>query len=165
MAALTHGGAAEAWRGRSDRDQEITNLVAGGLPESVAVRWVAAWLTGGLTDAEAFELIRDKDTGDDWTGKELWDCSDIPGDRWFRGAWHRSHNGGPISVNLGRAKAIQFRRIKDAVERENERRLEEDFSCPLIEFDSSAIKTLIERSLDENELRSVWPLPPNVTYL
>jgi hypothetical protein len=162
MAALTHGGAAEGYCGRSDRDRRIADFVAGGIAESVAVRWVSAWLGGGLTDAEAYELVRDKDTKPDWTGMELWDCADVPSDRWFRSAWHRSQNGGPISINLGRAKALQLRRITDAVVKENERRSEE-FDGPLIEVDISTIRNLIARSRDEIELRSVWSLPADAT--
>ena len=56
------------------------------------------------------------------SGIELWDVDDVPKDRWFRDAWVRSHNGGPIDVSLSKARGVQFRRINNAVEIENNRR-------------------------------------------
>lgn len=121
MAMLTHGGAPEGYFGRAlDRGWEIEKFIRdeswhGSLStasrERLAARWIDCVMFGGLTDAEAYGLIRDKDTNDDWTAKELTD--DIPQDRWFRDAWVRGHNGGPIEIDLGRARSAHFRHLKE----------------------------------------------------
>lgn len=157
MAFLTNGGAPVGYYGRNlDRDWEIQKFVNAGLRESVAAKWIDALISGGRTDAEAYELIRDKDTKPDWSGHELWDRNELP-DRWFRDGWARSHNGGPISIHLGRAKAIQLRHIKNAVAEENNA-LMQDLDCELIELDFERIRRSIMIASDENQLRSVWPM-------
>ena len=78
-------------------------------------RFVMAMQFGGCTDAEAYELMRDRFCAHHGSGIELWDVGDVPQDRWFRDAWVRSHNGGPIDVSLRKARSIQFRRINDAI--------------------------------------------------
>jgi hypothetical protein len=89
--------------------------------------------------------------------------ADVPTDRWFRDAWVRSHNGGPIDISLTRARSIQFRRINNAVEIENNRRRGDINLCdrPIIP-DWSTVRDAIRRADDVAELRHVWPsdLPP-----
>ena len=93
--------------------------------ERNAHHFVHAMQFGGCTDAEAYELMRDRFCADEGTGIELWDVGDVPTDRWFGDAWLRSHNGGPINVSLARARGIQFRRIRSAVDIANKRRLDD----------------------------------------
>ena len=122
MQILTHGGAPEGYFGRKlDREWEIEKFVRGGKLERVAVRWIDAVICGGLTDAQAYELIAEKDTDPSWSGKELWQRHEVPSDRWFRDSWRRSRNGGPIRIDLedargrqiARAIAIQAKRVAD----------------------------------------------------
>jgi len=126
--------------------------------ERNAHRFVMAMQFGGCTDAEAYELMRDRFCAHQGTGFELWDVDDIPSDRWFRDAWVRSHNGGPINVSLRKARGIQFRRITDAVERENARRRTDInlFDRP-IRPDWSVLRDAIRRADDVGGLRRVWP--------
>ena len=125
--------------------------------ERNAHRFVMVMQFGGCTDAEAYELMRDRFCAHNGTGIELWDVDDVPKDRWFRDAWVRSHNGGPINVSLPRARAIQFRRIRSAVDIENKRRL-----CDIDCFDRpiqpewSVIRDAIRRADDVACLRRVW---------
>jgi len=93
-------------------DRHIEAEIASGRHEWLAHRYVKALAFGGCTDAEAFEIIRDRDCAPHGTGFELWDFDDIPQDRWFRNAWRRSHNGGPIQVDMTEARKIQVSRIK-----------------------------------------------------
>ena len=126
--------------------------------ERNAHRFVMAMQFGGCTDAEAYELMRDRFCAHHGTGIELWDVGDVPQDRWFRDAWVRSHNGGPIDVSLPKARGIQFRKIKQAAARENTRRLEEiDLFDSPIEPDWGAIREAIRRADDVDDLRRVWP--------
>lgn len=158
MAIFTLGGAPDGYFGRIDWDGQIASYVKRGIREVTAVKWVRSLINGGLTTAEAYELIRDRDTAPDWTGKELWDRADIPADRWYRNAWHRSHNGGPIDISLSLARSIQFREIKNAVACENKRR-ESDldlFDIP-VACDLAVFRERIRKASDEIELRHIWP--------
>jgi hypothetical protein len=126
--------------------------------ERNAHRFVMAMQFGGCTDAEAYALMRDRFCAHLGSGIELWDTADVSHDRWFRDAWVRSHNGGPIDVSLPKARVIQFQRIKQAVDRENARRLEEiDLFDRLIEPNWGAIREAIRRAEGVAELRRVWP--------
>ena len=113
---------------------------------------------GGCTDAEAYELMRDRFCAQHGSGIELWDVGDVPKDRWFRDAWVRSHNGGPIDISLTKAMGIQFRRIKMAVDRENgRRRADINLFDRLIAAGLVAIRDAIRRADDVASLRRVWP--------
>ena len=126
--------------------------------ERNAHRFVMAMQFGGCTDAEAYELMRDRFCAHHGSGIELWDVGDVPQDRWFRDAWVRSHNGGPIDISLRKARGIQFRRITDAVDQENARRRTDInlFDRP-IQPDWSVIRDAIRRADDVGDLRRVWP--------
>jgi hypothetical protein len=128
------------------------------VPGANAHRFVMAMQFGGCTDAEACELMRDRFCTHQGTGIELWDVTDVPIDRWFRDAWVRSHNGGPINVSLRKARGIQFRRITDAVNQENARRRADIslFDHP-IQPDWSDIRDAIHRADDIGDVRRVWP--------
>ena len=158
MDIFTRGGAPEGYWSRIDWDAQIASMVRRGIHEIVAVKWVQHLRSGGLTDAEAYELIRDKDTLPGWTAGELWDRSEVPADWWFRDAWKRSHNGGPIYVDLNIARCIQFREIQTAVHVENERRKKDfDLWQSQFECDMAAVREMIKRKNDLLELRRVWP--------
>lgn len=146
MQILTCGGAPKGYLGPFTADGQIASMVERGIREDVAHKYIKHLLCGGMTDAEAYELIRDRDTNREWSGKELWDCSDIPHDRWFRDAWYRSHNGGPIEIDLSKAKPVQYRRIKSAIV--------DDIDAP--EVDLPAIRERIRSARDLRELRSIW---------
>jgi hypothetical protein len=126
--------------------------------ERNARRFVIAMQFGGCTNAEAYEVMRDRFCAHHGSGIELWDKADVPTDRWFRDAWRRSHNGGPIDVSLSKARSVQFRRIRSAVDVENKRWLDEidHFDCPIVP-DWSAIRDAIRRAADVGDLRRVWP--------
>ncbi len=114
---------------------------------------------GGCTTAEALGIIRDRDCAHLGTAIELWDLVDVPTERWFRNAWVRSHNGGPISINLKLARPIQWKKAKSAVASENKRRKDDfdDYMKPLIEVDWDAFRQKLIRAQDEIDLRQIWP--------
>ncbi len=124
--------------------------------EHAAHRFVMAMQFGGCTTAEAYDVMRDRFCAYLGSGCELWDISDIPTDRWFRNAWVRSHNGGPINIHLPKAKAIQLRKLRHMVAVENDRRRRED-RRPL-EPDWGVISDTIMRASDVDELRRLRPL-------
>lgn len=124
--------------------------------ERAAHRFVMAMQFGGCTNAEAYDVMRDRFCAHLGSGCELWDASDIPTDRWFRDAWVRSHNGGPINIALPKAKSIQLRKIRYMVAVENSRRLHE--GGRQLEPDWGSIRDAIESARDVDELRRMRPL-------
>jgi hypothetical protein len=137
--------------------QTERQIAEGRRPDAVR-RFIRAVLCGGCSTAEALAIIRDRDCGHRGTGFELWDVADIPADRWFRDAWHRSQNGGPIEVSLKKAKPIQFERIKTTLDLENARRASDIalFDQPIV-LDWGRLRDQIQAADDVNSLRRIWP--------
>jgi hypothetical protein len=166
--ACTNGGAKEPYRRQKWWiDRQIAQFVRGGIDEAVARDWVLAIAWGGLTSSEYFGLLRDKDMTKDGRGAELWDVAELPSDRWFRNAWRRSSNGGPIWIDLDAARDIQVERIEQAVHGWNER-AKRDERCArlrgrltngpaLIEFDLDSIGRKIVSARTAEEICAVWP--------
>lgn len=122
---------------------------------------------GGLTTNEALGLIRDRDCAHRGTGIELWNVADVPSDRWFRDAWRRSHDGGPIWVDLDIARDIQRKRIKSAIEQWNKRAAEDEEAAffagrltngpAIIEFDRHRIRDSLWGAATPEAINRVWP--------
>ena len=140
---------------------EIDKQVAQGLPEEATIRLLNAMAFGGCTDAEFYEIIRDRDCWNMGTMQELSSITDLP-DRWFRDAWKRSANGGPVMIDLEKARPIQAQHIDDAIQRANSRPtglLAELFPLkPVIEFNMAKLAQKIRDARDDLELRAVWPV-------
>jgi hypothetical protein len=137
---------------------QIERMIASGVRADVAAAYARRMMVGGSTTAEALEIIRDRDCEPHGTAIELWDIAEVPVDRWFRNAWRRSHNGGPIYIDLKLAMPIQFQRLRTFVARENKRRDEafEGWQPPL-EVDWHAIRRKISWAQSVEELRTIWP--------
>lgn len=118
---IAHLNSGDFWKyaGRGFADRQIESQVTRGVDERAARRYVKAMLEGGCTDAEALDIIRDRDCGHLGTAFELWDVSAVPTDRWFRDAWRRSHNGGPIYIDMTKARRGHLRRLRQAARRGN----------------------------------------------
>lgn len=139
-------------RERGFIEAQIERSVQDGIPEWVADKFVRAMAFGGCTEAEAFALIRDRDCHDGFAHEIV---TDLP-DRWFRDAWRRSHNGGPITIDIEEARKIQFHKIKRAVDRENAARERDLYGEPSI-VDWGLIKSRIKKAGDEADIKKVWP--------
>lgn len=159
ISAMCNGGAWPSlpWYYPGFDKVQIERMVARGIREDDAVRYAIAMMAGGCTNAEALEIIRDRDCAPHGTAIELWDVSEIPTDRWFRPAWRRSHNGGPISVDLKLARPIHWKRARKAAEKQNKRRADEFEIMPQIEVDWDRIRERIRGAIDETDLRQIWP--------
>lgn len=122
-----------------------------------ATKMVHALSYGGCTTAEAWGIIRDHDCARFGYQVELYHISELP-DRWFRDAWYRSGNGGPVGVRLPTAQGIQWRRIRTAIRQEEMRRSTEidEWSKPVL-TNLLSIERAIRHARDESELRRVWP--------
>jgi hypothetical protein len=96
---------------------QIERQIAAGIHADAAARFARALTFGGCSEAEALAIIRDRDCAHKGTGIELWAVDDVPTDRTYRGAWRRSHNGGPIVIDERKAMEIDERRAWLAYER------------------------------------------------
>lgn len=143
---------------RGYMDVQIERMIGAGHLPDASYRFAHALQFGGRTMAEALGIIRDRCCAHLGMAIELWDLDELPQDRWFRNAWRRSHNGGPIYVDLGRARTIQFGLIKSAVDIETMRRSAEMelFDVPL-QVDLLALRERVRAARDEHQLRAVWP--------
>jgi hypothetical protein len=139
-------------------DIQIERQIAAGHHPDAASRFARALAFGGLTEREALEVIRDRDCGHLGTAHDLIDPADLPG-RWFRNAWVRSHNGGPVAISVAKAKPIQWGRIRAAYHAENKRRAEALEELPEVKIDFWSVRAAIKRASDETELFRVWPEP------
>lgn len=137
--------------------EQIDRQIADGRNADAVNRFAKALVTGGVTEAEAYDLIRDRDCGHIGTGHELWSADDFPDD-WFFAAWRRSHNGGPIWVDIEKARSIQFERIVARCEHINSLRKRDlyRFNDPLV-LNLGAIRDQIVATDSEGILRRIWP--------
>jgi hypothetical protein len=153
IAHLCSGGFWPSVRGFCE--WQIEMQIARGVGSDAAQRYARAMVSGGCTTAEALAIIRDRDCAHLGTMIELFDIDELPGDRWFRDAWTRSHNGGPVSVSLPSARRIQLEKIKGAIVRRNRRRIE--LGRKPIAPAWGELGNAIRHARDEHELRRVWP--------
>jgi hypothetical protein len=126
-------------------DIQIERQIEAGRNERAAVRFARAMAFGGCTDAEALEIIRDRDCGHKGMAFDLVDFRDVPSDRWFRDAWRRSHNGGPIYTGMPEARKIQMKRLQSAA---TQRKAELQFA---------RWKERIRRAETPEQLKNIWP--------
>jgi len=133
------------WFGRTnDMDAWIERKIAQGKRRYGVEAYALALRDGGVTLKEAYALTRDYDCAHLGSGHELWTVADLP-NRWFRDAWRRSHNGGPIAVDMAKARKIQLKRIKTAADR--------------VKADLELIRwrERIRRAPSPEQLRQIWP--------
>jgi hypothetical protein len=143
-------------RPRGFIETQIERQIRDGVDPNHARRFANAVAFGGCTEAEVWEIVRDRDCSRHGTLHELIDVSELP-DRWFRDAWRRSSNGGPPSVDLEKAKPIQWRKILDAVSQENKKREFDLFGLPPIKLQRLTFQNAIRNARDDEELRKIWP--------
>lgn len=134
---------------------QIERQISSGINPDHARRFAHAVAFGGCSEAETWEIIRDRDCARHGVLHELIDTSELP-DRWFRDAWRRSSNGGPPSVDLEKARPIQWRKLLDAVSQENKRREFDLFGPAPIRLHKATYQTAIKNARDDEELRKIW---------
>lgn len=137
-------------------DRQIELQIEGGVAPDHARRFAHAVAFGGCSEAEVWDIIKDRDCARHGTLHELMDTSELP-DRWFRDAWRRSPNGGPVGVNIGIARLIQWQKIYEAVQEENKRRAWNLFGKRPIKLNKLEYQAAIKRARDDEELRRIMP--------
>lgn len=134
---------------------QIERQIADGIAPDHARRFAHAVAFGGVTEPEVWDIVKDRDCARHGTLHELTDTDELPG-RWFRDAWSRSHNGGPPSIDLEKAKPIQWRRLVQAVSQENKKRELDLFGGPRIRIPKMSIQSAIRNARDAEELERIW---------
>lgn len=151
-----------------------TNRPIPGLTKAIAERWVEAFTFGGLTLPEFFGLLGDKDAGRGASAIQLTTLFDLPADRWFRDAWRRSRDGGPIVGAVAAARGCHLRNLDELVRRWNRAEWERDDAAhldgrrtngpALIDWPAERPRILAAVSAAGSlpEIRAIWPdnLPP-----
>lgn len=150
MRFMTCGG---GWKTGRSEAEEIHHQCLAGHNSDVSARFVRAAMRGGLAEYEAYCVIRDRDCAAG-LAHDVIDARDLP-DRWFRNAWRRSSNGGPVWVDDDAAKRIQWRKILDAVDCENKRRARD--LCDPLNVNLEIYKSAIEGAHRLSEIRRIWP--------
>lgn len=145
------------WTGRGiDLDEQIERAVVAGHSRSASIRYVRAMDRGACTTAEAYDIIRDRDCGHLGTAFDLISASSLP-DRWFRDAWRRGHNGGPIEIDMPAAREVHFKRLTSMLDQEQARR-RHDFNMwrkPL-NVNLGAIADAVQKAEDPCSLKAIW---------
>jgi hypothetical protein len=146
---MTGGGG--RWDGHDPGflDRQLVEQSKYGVGERNARAFIHAMQFGGCTEAEGYGIMRDRFCAHLGSGCELWRKDDIPADRWFRDAWRRSHNGGPIYTSMSVARKIQMKRLRACADRN---RLELRFSF---------WRERIRRAETSEALKAVWPKLPS----
>jgi hypothetical protein len=126
-------------------DEQMRCHLEAGHSERVTARYLRAMQFGGCSTQEALAIIRDRDCAHRGTGIELWDVADIPSDRWFRDAWRRSHNGGPIYTDMKEARVIQMKRIQETAAQRK------------AELQEARWRERIRRAETPEQLKNIWP--------
>lgn len=142
-------------RPRGFVQRQIDLQIEGGIAPDHARRFAHAVAFGGCSEAEAWDIIKDRDCARHGTLHELIDTSELP-DRWFRDAWKRSANGGPVGVDLEKARIIQWQKILAAVSQENKRRELDLFGLAPIKLPKLTYQNAIRHARDDEELRRIW---------
>jgi hypothetical protein len=136
-------------------EAQIGRQIAAGHRPDAAMRFARAMAFGGLAEYEALEVIRDRDCGHLGVAHELIDASELPG-RWFRNAWRRSHNGGPVRIDVPLARNIHWQKLMGAV-REEEAKREKDLYAKPLTVNLSLFRDKIRNAQDEDDLIRIWP--------
>lgn len=155
LRALASGG----YYGRPPRgflETQIERQVEDGRTRQGAARFTNALAWGCGNSKLALDILRDRDCAHRGYNIELIDTSDLP-DRWFRDAWTRSPNGGPVSIDMVRARTIQWARIKEAVRDEGRWRALSFVRRAHVRIFWGSLYSAVTHARDEEELRRVWP--------
>ena len=136
-------------------ERQIEAQIGAGIAPDHARRFAHAVAFGGCSEAETWDILKDRDCARFGTMHELISADELP-DRWFRDAWSRSPNGGPVSVSLQKAKPIQWAKLVNAVSQENKRRELDLFGNAPIKLPKLTIQSAIRNARDAEELERIW---------
>lgn len=140
-----------------------------------APNYIAKLMADGMTEVEAVDVVRAKDVPANAVDVEIIEVAAIPTDRWFRNAWTRAVGGGPIKIDMPKAREIQANKIQRARRDEIDRlRSEEDTArfvgratnanqhaanrTTLETMNFPAVAASIASAANPTALRAIWPI-------
>lgn len=137
-------------------EKQIKLQMKSGISKEHAEAFAKAIAFGGLTDAEAWEVFKNRDCFRFGHFFVLVDIEDLPESRWFRNAWALNNNGA-VAVNLDKARNLQWMRIKTQVNEENKKRELDIFGSPEIKLDRVTLFNAIAKANSVHALEKIWP--------
>lgn len=138
-------------------EKQILRQIESGIAPEHAVSFARAVAFGGLSEAETWTVIRDRDCARHGYDFQKVHSSELP-DRWFRDAWTRARsNSGLPYVDLNAARPIQWSKIVDAYATENKRRLRTYQGKSPAKLRRQAYERAIANARDAEELKRVMP--------
>ncbi len=144
-------------RPRGYIEEQIRRQVESGIDEEHATRFALAVAFGGVTESEAWEVIRDRDCARRGFDFQKIHSSELP-DRWFRDAWTRKgSNSGIPYVDLEQARLIQWKKIVHMTDAENKKRELDLYGKKPIKLNKMTWQRAISKARDADELRRVLP--------
>lgn len=150
---MQHGGAWDLFPSGFVEKQIDLQIQSGARPDA-ARRFARAVAFGGVTGAEAWDIVRERFCAHRGGNFQLLNIDELP-DRTYRDAWRQGHNTGAVYVHMPAARRIQFERVKRAVERRNGSRLA--LGRRPIAPQWLTLGQAIRHARDEDELRRIWP--------
>lgn len=144
-------------RPRGYIDVQIERQIKSGIDREHATRFALAVAFGGVSEAEAWTIIRDRDCARHGFDFQRINTSELP-DRWFRDAWTRVRsNSGLPYVDLEKARLIQWERIAGAISEENKRREKDLYGKRPMKLNKLTWQRAIAKARDADELSRVMP--------
>ena len=138
-------------------EEQVERQMKAGIRRDHAAKFARAVAFGGVNEAEAWAIIRDRDCYHRGTDFQIVYSSDLP-PRSFRDAWtRRGSNSGLPYVDMSLARPIQWKRIQDAVRAENKRREDDMYGRRPYRLNKLSWQRAIEGARDADELRRVMP--------
>lgn len=137
-------------------DVQIERKIKDGISPEHATRYAKALTFGGVSEAEAWGIIKDHDCARHGFNHDLIDTDELPDAYWWD-AWRRSDNGGPVYVDMMKAQVIQWHNIVVAVEEENKKRSRDLYGKKPIRLSKLTWQRAIANARDADELRRVMP--------
>lgn len=144
-------------RPRGFIDVQIERQVKSGINREAAIRFAKAVSFGGVNEAEAWSIIRDRDCGYRGYDFQIVNQVDLP-NRIYRDAWTRVRsNSGLPYVDLEKARLIQWERIARAISEENKRREKDLYGKRPMKLNKLTWQRAIAKARDADELSRVMP--------
>jgi hypothetical protein len=140
---------------RGTLEVQTQRLIEDGIDQDIAQTFVNAYAFGGNTEAEALKILIDRSCAHEGLHIDVVTKQELP-PRFYRNAWIRSPNGGPVNISLDKAKIIQWDTLYSSIEAENKKREREFELRPLIEVPWETIRSSIRHARDVDELSKIW---------
>ena len=149
-------GSGGRWDGISNIRGFITKQVElsiqDGRDKDASMNFILAMMFGGKTTKEALALIRDRDCKHLGYNIDIINADELP-DFSFMDAWSRSQNGGPVTINIHKAKDVRIKQLESKVYIHNDVKLKLGRDTFKPNWDDIYFK--IQKAQDINDLMQI----------